>query len=88
MHFPVSNPGVGQSLIADVMSRLVIELKWIACRIALVSIEKTDIRAIQSNLSQHFLGKVKAGPGVVMTIHHCHIALSCGGDLRSLGGRA
>ena len=43
----------------------------------LVSIEKTDVRAIQSNLSQHFLAKVKAGPGVVMTIHHCHIALSC-----------
>ena len=33
-----------------------------------------DIRAIQSNLSQHFLVKVKAGLGVVMTIHHCHIA--------------
>ena len=52
----------------------------------LVSIEKTDVGAIQSNLSQHFLAKVKAGPGVVMTIHHCHIALSRAAV--SGGGRA
>ena len=42
--------------------------------LALVEVKRTDIRAIQSNLSQHFLVKVKAGLGVVMTIHHCHIA--------------
>ena len=52
----------------------VIELVKMRRALALVEVKRTDIRAIQSNLSQHFLVKVKAGLGVVMTIHHCHIA--------------
>ena len=52
----------------------VIELVKMRRALALAEVKRTDIRAIQSNLSQHFLVKVKAGLGVVMTIHHCHIA--------------